>query len=379
MRNKRRGCLLPALIALAALAGCALLGVGASATVGLPSLAEGTLGTPSSSLSPLESSLLGLYLLFRSPALDQPAGDPQAVLGLDVEEGSNAASVIERLQAAGIVHDGTLLRLYLRYRGLDVGIQAGRYALGGAMTVRQIAESLQTAAAIEIVFTVPEGWRREEIAAAIPDAGFAFSAADFITATASAAGYPLPGAPPPSATLEGYLFPDTYRLRPDATATDLAAAMVEDFIARISPDLSSAFAARGLDLHQAVTLASIIEREAIVADERPTIASVFLNRLAVGMALESDPTVQYALGQQPDGNWWKSPLTLDDLAFDSPYNTYRSAGLPPGPIANPGLSSLQAVANPAETAYFYFRAACDGSGRHAFATTFDEHLQNACP
>jgi UPF0755 protein len=347
--------------------------------VGLPSLAEGTLGTPASSLNPLERSLLGPYLLFRSPALDQPAGNPQAVLGLDVEEGANAASVIERLQEAGIVRDGTLLRLYLRYRGLDVGIQAGRYALGGAMTVRQIAESLQTAAAIEIVFTVPEGWRREEIAAAIPDAGFAFSPADFITATASAAGYPLPGAPPPSATLEGYLFPDTYRLRPEATATDLAAAMVEDFIARISPDLGSAFAARGLDPHQAVTLASIIEREAIVADERPIIASVFFNRLAAGMPLESDPTVQYALGQQPDGSWWKSPLTLDDLALESPYNTYRSAGLPPGPIANPGLSSLQAVADPAETAYFYFRAACDGSGRHAFATTFDEHLQNACP
>jgi UPF0755 protein len=126
-------------------------------------------------------------------------------------------------------------------------------------------------------------------------------------------------------------------------------------------------------------LASIIEREAVVADERPIIASVFFNRLSAGMLLESDPTVQYALGQQPDGDWWKSPLSLDDLALDSPYNTYRSAGLPPGPIANPGLSSLQAVANPADTPYFYFRAACDGSGRHAFAATFDEHLLNACP
>ncbi len=379
MRSNRRGCLRTAALSLVALAACALLGLGASATFGLPAFAEGTLGQPSAGLSPVERGLLGLYLLSRSPSLDQPAGDPQAVLGLEVEEGATAASVIESLQAAGIVRDGTLLRTYLRYRGLDVGIQAGRYALGGAMTVRQIAESLQTAAAIEIVFTVPEGWRREEIAAAIPDAGFAFSPADFLAATASAAAYPLPAAPPPPATLEGYLFPDTYRLSPDATASDLATAMVEDFIARINPDLASALAARGLNLHQAVTLASMIEREAMVADERPIIASVFFNRLAAGMLLESDPTVQYALGQQPDGGWWKSPLSLDDLALDSPYNTYRSAELPPGPIANPGLSSLQAVANPADTPYFYFRAACDGSGRHAFAATFDEHLQNACP
>jgi UPF0755 protein len=129
-----------------------------------------------------------------------------------------------------------------------------------------------------------------------------------------------------------------------------------------------------------VTVASIVEREAAVADERPMIASVYLNRLAIGMKLEADPTVQYAMGYQYDtGEWWNLNLTQDDYyAVDSPYNLYLYEGLPPGPIANPGLSSIQAVITPAESPYFYFRAACDGSGRHVFSETFEEHVGNAC-
>jgi UPF0755 protein len=131
---------------------------------------------------------------------------------------------------------------------------------------------------------------------------------------------------------------------------------------------------------QAVTLASIVQREAVIQDEMPMIASVFLNRLAVNMKLDSDPTVQYALGYQNGrGGWWTNPLSLADLQIDSPYNTYIYTGLPPGPIANPSLEALQYVAQPAQTPYFYFRAACDGSGRHNFAITFNEHLNNACP
>jgi UPF0755 protein len=134
-----------------------------------------------------------------------------------------------------------------------------------------------------------------------------------------------------------------------------------------------------LTFDEAVILASIVQREAVVEDEQPMIASVFLNRLSIGMKLETDPTVQYALGYQEDrGSWWKSPLGLDDLAFDNPYNTYLYQGLPPGPICNPGLPALRAVAFPAQSPYYFFRAKCDGSGRHFFAVTFDEHLNNAC-
>jgi len=156
-------------------------------------------------------------------------------------------------------------------------------------------------------------------------------------------------------------------------------AMLSEFSNQLDPALEDGFSRVGLSLYEAVTLASIIEKEAVVDAEKPMIASVFFNRLAAGMRLETDPTVQYSLGfQEETGTWWKAPLSLDDLKVASPYNTYIVYGLPPTPINNPDLVSLRAVAFPAETPYFYFRAACDGSGRHLFAITFDDHLNNAC-
>jgi UPF0755 protein len=153
-----------------------------------------------------------------------------------------------------------------------------------------------------------------------------------------------------------------------------------NFEAHLTSELKNGFENQGFDLCQAITLASIIQREAIVAEEMPLIASVFNNRLNSGNMLESDPTVQYALGYNPKQNtWWTNPLSLEDLQQESLYNTYLYAGLPPGPISNPGLNALQAVAFPAQTSYYYFRSACDGSGRHTFALTFAEHLANECP
>jgi UPF0755 protein len=146
------------------------------------------------------------------------------------------------------------------------------------------------------------------------------------------------------------------------------------------PEIIAGLENSGLSLFEGVTLASIVQREAVVEEEQSLIASVFLNRLRTGIKLDSDPTVQYALGLQEGQNtWWPNPLNEEDLMVDSLYNTYLYPGLPPGPIANPGLSAIQAVAFPDESPYFYFRARCDGSGRHAFAVTYEEHLQNACP
>ncbi len=184
---------------------------------------------------------------------------------------------------------------------------------------------------------------------------------------------------PADATLEGFLFPDTYQVDPRGGPEPLVQAMLANFDAKVGTELRAAFAEQGLSLYQAVTLASVVEREAVLPEERPLIAAVFLNRLRLEMPLEADPTVQFALGQQPDGAWWKPSLSAADLEFDSPYNSYRYPGLPPGPIANPGLASLEAVAHPAASTLLYFRTACDGSGAHLFAETFEEHLQNACP
>jgi UPF0755 protein len=185
---------------------------------------------------------------------------------------------------------------------------------------------------------------------------------------------------PAGVSLEGFLFPDTYQLRPDATASDLVGRMLITFDERVTPEMRQQAAAQGFTLYEVLTLASIVEREAAVIEERPQIASVYLNRLSIDMMLQADPTVQYAQGYDPTtGEWWNRGLTQADYtSVDSPYNTYLYAGLPPGPIANPSLSSIQAVLNPADTPYIFFRAACDGSGRHNFAITFEEHLANAC-
>jgi UPF0755 protein len=338
------------------------------------------------SLNPIEATALGIYLMSSQEALRTPAGSDPTTITFEVNPGETASQIANNLLAQGLISDTTLFRNYLRYYGLDVQIEAGSYSLASTMTIPEIALALTHATPAEITIRITEGWRREQIADWIdqqPD--IPFSGAEFLSATG--AGIPLPpqitfaGEIPAGATLEGFLFPDTYRLSANATADELVSKMLANFDARVTPQMRLDAAAQGLTLYQVIILASIVEREAVVADERPTIASVYLNRLSAGMRLEADPTVQYAMGYQVDtGQWWNLNLTQSDyLSVDSPYNTYLYAGLPPGPIANPGLSSIQAVIYPAQTPYLFFRAACDGSGRHLFATTFEEHVNNACP
>ena len=185
---------------------------------------------------------------------------------------------------------------------------------------------------------------------------------------------------PENRSMEGFLYPGSYRVPRQTNIEQLLGILISEFESQLSLDLLDGFQRQGLNLHQAVTLASIVEREAIVAEEMPIIASVFLNRLAIGMPLEADSTVQYAVGFNPDQNtWWTNPLSMNDLQFDSPYNSYIYAGLPPGPIANPGSRAMRAVAFPAQSPYYYFRATCDDSGKHTFSETFEEHLNKACP
>jgi UPF0755 protein len=375
--RRSRGCTCVGLLAVSAacglIAGAALIGL----TLTDPSA---SLGPADPSLDPIQRGLLAGYLTLRLEALDQPAGDARPPVDLEILPGESASAVVQRLEESGIVRQPLLLRAYLRYLGADRTIQAGNYTLTGGMTHRELAQALQHASTPAIVFTVPEGWRSEQIAEALPEAQAPFSPQQFLVAARSGT---LPSSLaaelPDPARLEGFLFPDTYHLTQDSHPSELVAAMLETFDRRVDPEIRAGFAQQELSLHQAVTLASIVEREAVVTDERPMIASVFLNRLAQGIKLDADPTVQYAIGQQPDGAWWKTGLSLDDLQIDSPYNTYLYAGLPPAPISNPGLASLRAVAFPESSPYLYFRAACDGSGRHTFAETFDQHVLNACP
>jgi UPF0755 protein len=184
---------------------------------------------------------------------------------------------------------------------------------------------------------------------------------------------------PEGTTLEGYLFPDTYRVPTEADAGYLVDLILQNFSEQVTLEMRQGFSAQGLSLHEAVTLASIVEREAVVAEERPIIARVFLNRLEQNIPLQADPTIQYAVGYQADvDSWWKHGLTVTDLQMNSPYNTYIIEGLPPGPIANPGLAALQAVAAPATTDDIFFVADCapGQNGRHLFSLTYEEHLAN---
>ncbi|MCZ6530949.1 MAG: endolytic transglycosylase MltG [Chloroflexi bacterium] len=371
--QKKRSGLIGFLILVALL--CGFLGFAGASLLAI-SAVLGEVGPPASDLSTTERVTLAGYLLSQAPAIDSPAGDPEASLDLVVESGASAQSVIDQLVAAGVLESGSLLRNYMRYRGLDIGIQAGSYEVTGAMTVRELASTLQTARPPEVVLTIVEGWRLEQIAEAIERANLSYSGQEFLAAAHAPSDHELATV---TDAREGFLFPDTYRLEPDGSPQTFVEAALDNFLRRVDPALRQSFELQGLTLTQAVTLASIVEREAIVPEERPLIAAVFLKRLRSGLPLEADPTVQYAIGRQPNGDWWKAPLTLLDLEADSPYNTYRYDGLPPAPIAAPGLASLEAVGAPIDTSYLYFRAACDGSGRHQFAETFDQHLQNACP
>jgi UPF0755 protein len=359
---------------------CLVLAAGAVLSVWLPQMAAEQFGPPSPALGLPQRAMYAFRLLSNQESLlsaVDPGGQPRQFL---VVLGESVDSIAARLEEERFIANADAFRTYLVYAGLDTGVQAGAYRLSSAMTTVEIAHELQDSVPEEVAFVILPGWRAEEIADALPTSGLAISREEFLRLVQDPPAEALPAGLPPVDSLEGYLFPGAYQVNRGITASGLAALFTARFSESVSQDVRDGFAGQGLDLHQAVTLASIVEREAVVVEEQPLIASVFLNRLAAGMRLESDPTAQYALGYDTPGQtWWKNPLSLDDLQVDSRYNTYVYAGLPPGPISNPGLDALRAVAYPAQTEYFYFRAQCDGSGRHFFAVSYEEHLNNACP
>ena len=175
------------------------------------------------------------------------------------------------------------------------------------------------------------------------------------------------------------MYPDSYQLDRTINTEEFLIQLLDQFFNHLPNDYIELVNQNNLNLHEAVVLASIIQKETVLPEEAPIIASVFINRLKAGMPLQSDPTVQYALGfDEKNGSWWKPTLTQDDLQIESPFNTYIHAGLPPSAISNPDIHSLMAIAHPADTPYYYFRSECDHSGRHIFSETYDAHLQAAC-
>ena len=381
MRRKRRSPLLTLLTLFVLAVLCVGAALAAGVLVVIPTQAGRVAGPAAPGLSLTDRIYLSARLLLVQNDLTQPVDPGGAKRPFRIQLGEPTGTMIQRLQDEGIIRNAGAFRIYLQYSGLDTSLQAGDYELSPAMTAIQIAHALQDATPAVVVFRILPGWRMEEVAASLPTSGLSITPEEFLaTASRRPQGYSFSEELPAEATAEGFLYPDSYQLPRDLTPDGLVNTFLKDFDAKLTPEIVKGFHNQDLTVYEGVTLASMVEREAVSNEEMPLIASVFVNRLAAGMKLDSDPTVQYALGYSAlKETWWTNPLSLDDLKVNSRYNTYLFAGLPPGPIANPSLAALQAAALPAQTPYYYFRSACDGSGKHVFAETFEEHLKNACP
>lgn len=331
-------------------------------------------------LSSPGNAALRVYLDARAAELEQPAGQSDAAVAFTINQGETVVQISERLAGAGLVSDAELFRRYVQYHGLDSSIEAGEFTLRQSMTIPEVALALQQGQRAEQEIVIREGLRLEEVAAEV-GSQTSISQDEFLALATSGwrdlgltAEYPFLSQLPAGATLEGFLFPDTYRLDRAAQAVDLLRRMLDTFAVRVTPEMEAAAMAQGLNLYDTIKLASIIEREAVLTEERPIISGVFYNRLRSNYPLESCPTVQYSLGTAE--NWWPS-LTIEDLDRDLPTSTYNFAGLPPTPICSPGLAAVEAAAYPQATDYYFFLADCTKSdGSHLFSATLEEHMAN---
>ncbi|MEZ4522011.1 MAG: endolytic transglycosylase MltG [Thermomicrobiales bacterium] len=309
--------------------------------------------------------------------LDSARDDAGQPVSFVIEPSESVDSIAERLNDEGLIRSTTYFRLRVQFSGQDNDIVAGTHPLNTGMTTSQIIDTITSQDNIsvpETTVTFLEGWRIEQYADTLVEAGLIETPAEFIDAANDPGWndeFSFLHSRPSGAGLEGYLFPDTYRFRTDATPYDIIRTLLGTFDERVNAELRASAEGLGMTIHQAITLASIVEREAAVPSERPLIAAVYYNRFLIGMPLQADPTVQYALGTSSE--WWPV-IDGSDLQVSSAYNTYNGPGLPPGPICNPGLASLQAAFSPTETTFLYFVAR--GDGTHVFAETPEEHQEN---
>ena len=320
-------------------------------------------------------TLLLLFLVGTAVAAGMYSTQRQPYKGYSEEEtfveiapGSSPQTMARSLTAAGVVVNPAAFRVAVWWRGAGRRLQAGEYRFDAPMTPGEVVDKIARGDVYLRPVTFREGLTMRQMAAIFEERGFGPRSAFLAAATRPDA---IREIDPQATDLEGYLFPDTYTLPRRTTADQLVERMVDRFEKALTPEIRSKAAARGLTVRQLVTLASLVEKETAKPEERPIVAAVYANRLKIGMGLQCDPTVIYALER---AGRYSGNLTRADLQFDSPYNTYRYAGLPPGPIAAPGQASLQAAAEPADVPYLYFVSRNDGS--HVFAATLDEHNRN---
>jgi UPF0755 protein len=287
---------------------------------------------------------------------------------VEIPQGAGTAEIRRRLLEAGVVADESTLRVALWWSGRSRSLQAGEYRFDQPLSPLAVVEKIASGAVYTQRLTFPEGLTVAEMAKVFEARGYGPARA-FIKAASDTS--LVKDLDPKAPDLEGYLFPETYSLPRRADASRVVSMMVGRFRSSYDDSLRARAESQGLTTRQVVTLASLIEKETAKPEERPLVAAVYRNRMKQGMGMQADPTVVYALTKagKYDGN-----IRREDLNFDSPYNTYRYPGLPPGPIAAPGRASLEAALAPADVPYLYFVSRNDGS--HVFATTLKEHNAN---
>jgi UPF0755 protein len=324
----------------------------------------------------------------------EPGGPVESTRGDDtveytVPDGATAADVARDLEILGVIRSSRQFESLVRLMGVQNNLSAGQHILFLNSSAAEVVDVLLVRPGLpQVEITFPEGIRIEEMGAIVQAADVGVLAEQFIFAAERAqlppglaASLPPAEVLPSGQRLQGYLFPDTYFVTEETTAAELVRRMVEQMNEEFTATMRETAAERGLTVHEVLTLASIVEREAVLDEERPRIAAVFFNRLEAGDLIGADPTTQYAVSLDPDSvkewGYWKDELTFDDLQTDSPYNTRLYPGMPPGPITNPGLQSILAVLEPEETDYYYFVAnSVEGDGSHVFAVTAEEHDLN---
>jgi UPF0755 protein len=287
---------------------------------------------------------------------------------VDIPSGSGPVAIGERLISAGVVRDSLTFRAALLLSGRARALKAGEYRFDAPLHSLDVIDKIARGDVYKRLLTFREGLTILEMAQVFEEKGFG-KAIEFRQAAENAA--LVADLDPAAKDLEGYLFPETYSLPRNTPASGVVDQMVKGFRNALSPQMIESAKANGLTVRQLVTLASLVEKETATPEERPLVAAVYRNRLGIHMPMQADPTVIYALQK---AGAYKGNLTRENLQFDSPYNTYRYPGLPPGPIASPGLASLQASAKPADVDFLYFVSKNDGS--HVFASNLEEHNKN---
>jgi UPF0755 protein len=294
---------------------------------------------------------------------------PSPAITVNIPAGANANQIASILRQKNLIRNENAFLFYLRVSGKDTQLKAGEYALAQSDSVQSIVEKIASGQVITYPFTIPEGFTLRQIAATLAEEGLVDKEEFLLVAGTYKFDYWfLEGLPERNNRLEGFLFPDTYRVSKGYSEKQIIDMMLRRFEQIYSEEYRQRAETIGFTTHQVITLASIIEKETRLDAERPIVSGVFHNRLAKNWRLESCATIQYLLDEP------RERLTLADLAIDSKYNTYKHPGLPPGPIASPGRASIDAALNPAQIDYMFFVLKQDGS--HAFARTLVEHNRN---